>query len=335
MQAKKKRKEHHQLALGLPCICSRLRRKPPPPPRPPPLRNEAPAQEIHNPLPFYLFSSINPAEKMMAKPWDKYRRTIIKLYINDGRTLEDVRGIMKTQYSFEASIRSYRQHFDLWGIGKYNCKKRQARRQSLNGGILPSPPHSPPVASETASPPPSSCGSQPSPEQRPLSGHAPRISYYDGHVHGAELARDEPRIKTEGHGWEDMDLFRNPHVAHSMLPSCVSLSLSSSLWDSSGLTRTRRNVPYHSYAGPVGWPIHRETPSSILSSPPLEYCRASYQDSIPRYMPEPIAFSRPGEPRPGLHSPGLPGMRTSVVKNEDTGSLIHHHYVGYQGLPSR
>ncbi|RSL78327.1 hypothetical protein CEP52_017641, partial [Fusarium oligoseptatum] len=65
----------------------------------------------------------------MAKPWKEHRQTITKLYIQEGRTLEDVRGIMKTEYNFEASIRSYRQHFDIWEIGKYNCKKRQQRQQ--------------------------------------------------------------------------------------------------------------------------------------------------------------------------------------------------------------
>ncbi|RTE69490.1 hypothetical protein BHE90_016128 [Fusarium euwallaceae] len=61
---------------------------------------------------------------MAVKPWNKHRGTIIKLYIKEGRTLEDVRGIMKTDYNFEASIHSYRQHFDIWAIGKYNCKRR-------------------------------------------------------------------------------------------------------------------------------------------------------------------------------------------------------------------
>lgn len=40
---------------------------------------------------------------MMAKPWNEHRATITKLYIQEGRTLEDVRGIMKTEHNFEAS----------------------------------------------------------------------------------------------------------------------------------------------------------------------------------------------------------------------------------------
>ncbi|RSL78822.1 hypothetical protein CDV31_017249 [Fusarium ambrosium] len=60
---------------------------------------------------------------MAVKPWNKHRGTIIKLYIKEGRTLEDVRGIMKTDYNFEASM----QHPFLpaaLSIGKYNCKRR-------------------------------------------------------------------------------------------------------------------------------------------------------------------------------------------------------------------
>jgi hypothetical protein len=38
----------------------------------------------------------------MAKPWNEHRATIIKLYIQEGKTLEDVQGIMKTEYDFKA-----------------------------------------------------------------------------------------------------------------------------------------------------------------------------------------------------------------------------------------
>ncbi|KAI5464717.1 Clr5 domain-containing protein [Mariannaea sp. PMI_226] len=80
---------------------------------------------------------------MMAKPWNEHRSTITRLYIQDGRKLEDVRTIMKTKYGFDASTRSYRQHFDHWNVTKYNCKKRQRRRQASSGAALPSPPQTP------------------------------------------------------------------------------------------------------------------------------------------------------------------------------------------------
>lgn len=40
---------------------------------------------------------------MMAKPWNEYQGTITKLYIKEGRTLKDVRDIMKLKYNFDAS----------------------------------------------------------------------------------------------------------------------------------------------------------------------------------------------------------------------------------------
>jgi hypothetical protein len=43
------------------------------------------------------------AAKMMAKPWNEYQGTITKLYIKEGRTLKDVRNIMKLKYNFDAS----------------------------------------------------------------------------------------------------------------------------------------------------------------------------------------------------------------------------------------
>lgn len=47
--------------------------------------------------------TLSKKSKMMAKPWNQHRETITKLYIQEGRTLEDVRGIMKTEYNFQAS----------------------------------------------------------------------------------------------------------------------------------------------------------------------------------------------------------------------------------------
>ncbi|CAG9999057.1 unnamed protein product [Clonostachys byssicola] len=67
----------------------------------------------------------------MTKPWAKNRKEIVRLYIREGRTLQEVRGIMKNLHNFDASIRSYRQWFDKWDVTKYNCKKRQQRRRML------------------------------------------------------------------------------------------------------------------------------------------------------------------------------------------------------------
>ncbi|KAL6352341.1 hypothetical protein LRP88_00067 [Fusarium phalaenopsidis] len=105
----------------------------------------------------------------MAKPWNEHRATITKLYIQEGRTLEDVRGIMKTEYNFEASIRSYRQHFDIWGIGKYNCKKSQQRRLQSLKVTPPAPLRSPALSSS------SDTGPEPAPSR--ASQQPPRITF--------------------------------------------------------------------------------------------------------------------------------------------------------------
>ncbi|KAF9876227.1 hypothetical protein CkaCkLH20_06170 [Colletotrichum karsti] len=65
----------------------------------------------------------------MTKAWKEHRDVITRLYIHESRTLEDVRDIMQKQYNFKASTRSYRQQFDKWHLSKYNCKKRNSRRQ--------------------------------------------------------------------------------------------------------------------------------------------------------------------------------------------------------------
>ncbi|KAI9151693.1 formamidopyrimidine-DNA glycosylase [Paramyrothecium foliicola] len=77
----------------------------------------------------------------MTKPWKEFRQEIVRLYIQEGRTLRDVQDIMRRQHNFNASIRSYRQQFDHWGVGKYKCKKRSRGVSSV--GHPPSPPATP------------------------------------------------------------------------------------------------------------------------------------------------------------------------------------------------
>ncbi|KAH7248287.1 hypothetical protein B0J15DRAFT_562564, partial [Fusarium solani] len=135
---------------------------------------------------------------------------------------------MKTEYNFEASIRSYRQHFDIWDIGKYNCKKRQRRQQRRHQSLrairpsLPSPLPSLSSSSDLSDPgpsPASTCTSQRSLEQAPLPAiqQPPRCTSspcFDANqpsaLHSPSLP--EPRIKIEngggGMGWTDVP--RNP-----------------------------------------------------------------------------------------------------------------------------
>jgi hypothetical protein len=81
----------------------------------------------------------------MVKPWTDHRREITRLYITERMTLANVQKAMKERYNFQASIRSYRQHFDQWDLQKYNCKKRSHRRKReyIMKGMLPSPPYTP------------------------------------------------------------------------------------------------------------------------------------------------------------------------------------------------
>ncbi|KAI8721940.1 Clr5 domain-containing protein [Fusarium sp. LHS14.1] len=264
----------------------------------------------------------------MAKPWNEHRQTITKLYIQEGRTLEDVRGIMKTEYNFEASIRSYRQHFDIWEIGKYNCKKRQQRRrQSLKRPILPSPPlRSPPAlssSSETSDPgssPASSCASQRSPEQLPLPAlqQTPRYTgppFFElPSLQSSTLP--EPRIKVEsgggggGSGWRDMPMYPSAHPAQSVLQS---------------------NAHYN-YADSAHWHVPRPSlqlpppPSTFLSSnhSSNEYCGSSY-----RCLPE---FPR-HEMTSGLRAPNL-----SMVRGHGRHGALHppsvNLPVSFQGVAS-
>ncbi|KAK2029299.1 hypothetical protein LX32DRAFT_367219 [Colletotrichum zoysiae] len=66
----------------------------------------------------------------MTKAWGDKRVEITRLYIDDNKTLNEVKAIMEQYHDFKASTRSYRQQFDKWGLAKYNCKKRTARRRS-------------------------------------------------------------------------------------------------------------------------------------------------------------------------------------------------------------
>ncbi|TQN72170.1 hypothetical protein CSHISOI_03341 [Colletotrichum shisoi] len=70
----------------------------------------------------------------MTKAWREKRAYITRLYIHENRTLNQVKAIMEEDHDFKASTRSYRQQFDKWGLAKYNCKKRTARRRSQDSG---------------------------------------------------------------------------------------------------------------------------------------------------------------------------------------------------------
>ncbi|RGP66215.1 hypothetical protein FLONG3_8944 [Fusarium longipes] len=252
---------------------------------------------------------------MMAKPWNEHRGTITKLYIQEGRTLEDTRNIMKNRYNFQASIRSYRQHFDMWQIGKYNCKKRDRRRQSLTKTLPISPPHSPTAmlgSGERNSPASSSSSmSRRSSDQKPLP-ILKQPQAYTAYFYGHARAHDDPQVKIESNGreqlWEclNTDSFRNSNVADGMLPS---------------------DVPVQSYAESAGWSVYRGARLSYLGSPPQAYCRTPMQDAVPRYVPETTLYPRDGELRSGLRAPDL-----SVGRDYGKASSMTRHGVDYHSI---
>ncbi|KAI8710508.1 Clr5 domain-containing protein [Fusarium sp. LHS14.1] len=234
---------------------------------------------------------------MSAKPWNEHRPTITKLYIQEGRTLEDVRVIMMTEHNFEASIRSYRQHFDIWDIGKYNCKKRQQRRrQILNRAILPAPLRSTTalsIPSETFDPgssPVSSCASLRASEQVPLPairqppGYAPSPHFGTHHLLALRSSSPpEPRIKIENGGGEmdrmGIPMYRRtaPPPPQSMLRSRVPSSPSTN--PKKPPSRQERTSPFrrdahyayayaYAYAHPAHWPVHRAPPPPSSTATP-------------------------------------------------------------------
>lgn len=71
----------------------------------------------------------------MAKDWHLVRSEITTLYIAKGKSLDDVRRILKGRHQFDASIRAYRMKLEEWGVRKNNVTAKtgtQARsRQPL------------------------------------------------------------------------------------------------------------------------------------------------------------------------------------------------------------
>lgn len=252
---------------------------------------------------------------MMAKPWNEYQGTITKLYIKEGRTLKDVRNIMKLKYNFDASIRSYRQHFDIWGIGKYTCKKREERRRrSVNQSLSLSPSQSLAdviIKQEEASSPTSSSGSSPvsrrSSEQKPLPVLKQPI-LYPNFSQDQMRSQDDAQAKIDASRaplWErlDIDMLHSSHNAQAMLPSIM---------------------PFQSYNEASSWPVIRGS-SSYLNSPPPSFDRPHFESMVPRYVPDQPPYHRDAGLRSGLRAPDL------SVGRPNPGDLLHR-MVGYHGV---
>lgn len=134
-------------------------------------------------------------------------------------------------------IRSYRQHFDIWGVGKYTCKKREERRRrSVNKSLSLSPSQSLAdviIKQEEASSPASSSGSSPvsrrSSDQKPLPVLKQPI-LYPNFFQDQMRSQDDAQAKIDASRaplWErlDIDMLRSSQNAQAMLPSCVNPSV--------------------------------------------------------------------------------------------------------------
>ncbi|CAM1502075.1 Fc.00g040590.m01.CDS01 [Cosmosporella sp. VM-42] len=268
---------------------------------------------------------------MMTKPWHEFRSVIVQLYISEGRTLKDVKAIMKVQYGFEASIRSYRQHFDSWGVGKYNCKKREIRRRNRahSRNLLPSPPATPMVpqpatmdmvrthvitppesltssSSSRSSQDTSSTLSDLSPRQRLVAASPHFSSYFEAHHEVAVRVR-APQARGNAGGpstgaWGEADLhtvLRNPNMSDGMLPN-LTVGTPNMPAKAPSKYLSSMNV-YHD----VEW--GRSSPYQLSNTEP-EYYRIAYQDTVPRCMPDqyrspPASFHRSAEYQQPLPSP--------------------------------
>ncbi|KAH6663618.1 ankyrin repeat-containing domain protein [Plectosphaerella plurivora] len=87
----------------------------------------------------------------MGRNWEGQKAELTRLYIDEGKKLDDVMDDMERNFNFRASKRAYRFHFDRWGLQKYNCKKRNERKlqrqqqqQHEQQHLPPSPPDTTP-----------------------------------------------------------------------------------------------------------------------------------------------------------------------------------------------
>lgn len=67
----------------------------------------------------------------MTKEWIRYKDTILKLYKDQGMTLDEVRRVMRVEHGFEASVRAYRSRFDKWRVNKYNIARRRSATATM------------------------------------------------------------------------------------------------------------------------------------------------------------------------------------------------------------
>ncbi|KAH8669528.1 hypothetical protein BGZ60DRAFT_528013 [Tricladium varicosporioides] len=62
----------------------------------------------------------------MPKDWASHKAEVEQLYIEQGRTLKEVRDILKDRHGFSASVRAYRMRIDDWDLRKYRSRKERS-----------------------------------------------------------------------------------------------------------------------------------------------------------------------------------------------------------------
>ncbi|KAF4629496.1 hypothetical protein G7Y89_g8652 [Cudoniella acicularis] len=66
----------------------------------------------------------------MPKDWATHKAEVERLYIEEGRTLNEVRNILRRRHGFDASTRAYRMRFETWEIRKNKRKERSSHENS-------------------------------------------------------------------------------------------------------------------------------------------------------------------------------------------------------------
>ncbi|KAK7413888.1 hypothetical protein QQX98_007229 [Neonectria punicea] len=222
---------------------------------------------------------------MAVKPWEEHRVAIIRLYIHQAKTLEDVRAIMKARHGFEASTRSYRHHFDLWKVGKYNCKRRrQERRQRTTRMLLPSLPHAPDEAPVSVPGGFSASGASSSPPSSPSPGSVSTRSGGGGwRTRRQRALPDRAATTTTEHRLVNA-VTRFP--CGTSVPQDLAMLLNDSRILAPGKVEMGLHQP--SDSNPV-WNMTRSPSSAtfqLSGQEPLNYYRLPYDDTVPRCMPD-------------------------------------------------
>ncbi|KAK7415779.1 hypothetical protein QQZ08_012261 [Neonectria magnoliae] len=216
---------------------------------------------------------------MAVKPWEEHRVAIIRLYIHQARTLEDVRAIMKDEHGFEASIRSYRHHFDLWKVGKYNCKRRrQERREHATRMLLPSLPRTPDEA-------PVSVLDGFSADGGGSSSSARSVSARHGGGRRTRKQRALPDRATTEHRLVNAVTRFPAQFCGTSVPQNLAMLLN----DNGILAPGKVEMGLHQPSdNNPGWNMTRSASSAFQLSgqEPLDCYRLPYDDTVPRCMPD-------------------------------------------------